>query len=42
MAATGGTFGTYLSHLRANGLIEEGGRGKARVLRIADGVMGPP
>lgn len=36
MTASGGTFGTYLSRLRSNGLIEEGGRG----LRASPNLMG--
>lgn len=36
MAASGGTFGTYLSRLRSNGLIEEGARG----LRVSPNLMG--
>lgn len=42
MAATGGTFGTYLSRLRANGLLEEEGHGKARVVRLSPAVMRHP
>ncbi|TIP13175.1 ATP-binding protein [Mesorhizobium sp.] len=37
MAATGGTFGTYLSRLRSNGLIEEPERG---CYRISSAIMG--
>lgn len=36
MAPAGGTFGTYLSRLRANGLLEE----KAKRLRLSAAVMG--
>lgn len=37
MAASGGTFGTYLSRLRSNGLIEEPERGS---YRISPAIMG--
>lgn len=40
MTASGGTFGTYLSRLRTNGLLEETGKGEARRVRLAPGVMG--
>lgn len=36
MAASGGTFGTYLSRLRANGLLEE----KGKRLRLSPALMG--
>jgi hypothetical protein len=38
MSPSGGTFGTYLSRLRANGLLEE----KGKRLRISPSVMGDP
>lgn len=41
MSASGGTFGTYLGRLRANGLIEEqGAKGQRQKVRLAPAIMG--
>lgn len=40
MAWDGGTFGTYVSRLRSNGLLEEQGKGENKKVRLAPAIMG--